>query len=290
MKFRRRFILEQTNGDVESGRPRAAPVSKSTFSQDGSLTPTLKSVGTSLLLHASVAAALYAIPTSTNQRFSQSGQIQVVSIQARQERPSSAAPTFSASPVRPLASELDSAVDRMRKPEAIDRTKLPDAVSERQRHDLVKLQPPAVPELPIARQRLLQRRPPDEITPDVKPLDPPRRQASPRRMATTPPTAAMIPIEQFVGLEKDSSADLTENRPPAYPQEGVRRQLEGVVLLELKITAKGEVESVTVIKSSGHPILDDAAVHAVATWRGQPARRWGRPIESIERLPIRFRL
>lgn len=224
------------------------------------------------------------------QRFSQKGQTQVISIEAAQERPSSTSSTFFEVQEQPLASELDSPFDRMVRTESILPRKLTDSLSEPQRGDAPELQSPAtVPELPVDQQVMLKRRQADEFTPEVTVVDAPPRPKKPRPVAEAP-TSTAIPIEQFVGLEKESTADLSNNRPPAYPLEAVRRRLEGVVLLQLKITKTGKVEDVNLIKSSGHQILDEAAVNAVATWQGQPAKRWGRPVESIERLPIRFRL
>jgi protein TonB len=254
------------------------------------LTPTLKSHAISLLLHAWLVAALYMIPASTIQRFSQTGQAHVVSIEATQGQPSPTSAIYLKPQLRPLANELDSPADRMVKTESIDPRKLTDAISEPQRSDAPELSLPAsVPELPVDLQVMIKRRQPDETTPEVTILETPPRPRM-KRPVVEAPAAAAIPIEQFVGLEKESTADLSDNRPPVYPLEAVRRRLEGVVLLQLKITDKGKVESVKLIKSSGHPILDDAAIDAVASWQGQPAKRWGRPVESIERLPVRFRL
>ena len=91
-------------------------------------------------------------------------------------------------------------------------------------------------------------------------------------------------------MEAESAADLSDNQPPEYPVEAVRRRLEGVVLLELHVAVSGTIDQVEVLESSGHAILDRAAVEAVVTWRGTPAKRWGRAVATIERLPIRFRL
>lgn len=258
--------------------------------EDASLTPALKSYGISLLLHASLVAALYVIPTSTTQRFSQTGQTQVISIEATQGQPSATSAIYLVPAVLPLADKLDSPIDRMVKTESIDPRKLTDSMSEPQRSDAPEVSlPTSVPELPVDQQVMMKRRQPDEFPPEVTIVDTPPRPKMQRPVVESP-TAAAIPIEQFVGLEKESTADLSNNRPPVYPLEAVRRRLEGVVLLQLRISEMGKVENVELIKSSGHQILDDAAINAVATWQGQPAKRWGRSVESIERLPIRFRL
>ncbi len=61
-------------------------------------------------------------------------------------------------------------------------------------------------------------------------------------------------------------------------------------MLRIKINSTGKVANVAVVRSSGYPILDQAAIAAVRAWRGQPALRGGRLVEVIETLPVCFRL
>ena len=95
-------------------------------------------------------------------------------------------------------------------------------------------------------------------------------------------------FEQRAGYEK--APDLSENAPPDYPPEAISRGLQGVVWLRLFIDDEGDVRVVKLLKSSGHGLLDNAAIHAVKTWSGTPAERGGRPVDTLEVLPIRFRL
>lgn len=80
------------------------------------------------------------------------------------------------------------------------------------------------------------------------------------------------------------------NRPPSYPATARRNGWEGKVMLRLTITASGTVSLVEVVQSSGHPMLDAEAVATVRTWRGVPATLNGQPVETVELLPVRFRL
>jgi TonB family protein len=70
---------------------------------------------------------------------------------------------------------------------------------------------------------------------------------------------------------------------PAYPTEARQLHETGTVLLKVAIGKNGNVERVQVLQSSGHPILDDAAVRAVRLWKAQPkyAGRTGT-------FPVRF--
>lgn len=57
------------------------------------------------------------------------------------------------------------------------------------------------------------------------------------------------------------------DRPPTYPPLARRRGWEGTVLLGIDCDADGAVQSVRVLRSSGHAVLDEAAAAAVRQWR-----------------------
>ena len=75
-----------------------------------------------------------------------------------------------------------------------------------------------------------------------------------------------------------------------YPAQAVADRLQGTVLLRFRITPEGRVAQLELLSSSGHPILDAAAVRAVRAWRFIPARRAGLPVATTVRLPVRFEL
>jgi periplasmic protein TonB len=81
-----------------------------------------------------------------------------------------------------------------------------------------------------------------------------------------------------------------KNPEPVYPELARRRRQEGLVLLAVKITAQGRAASVEIKKSSGFPLLDNAAVEAVRDWEFQPARIGSLALESEIEVPVRFEL
>jgi TonB family protein len=87
------------------------------------------------------------------------------------------------------------------------------------------------------------------------------------------PAGAPLKIEPFFYAPK-----------PDYPYEARKNHFEGAGLFELHIRPDGRVESVKVIKSIGHSILDQAAIEAFRRWTVRP--------HSIEvvRLPIEYML
>ncbi len=69
-----------------------------------------------------------------------------------------------------------------------------------------------------------------------------------------------------------------------YPPEAVERGIEGEVLLLLVLDAGSRISSAEIARSSGHAILDQAALNAARAINALP----GNPRQTL--LPVRFRL
>lgn len=80
------------------------------------------------------------------------------------------------------------------------------------------------------------------------------------------------------------------NPPPAYPAAARRAKQEGRVLLAVVVSAQGRALSVALKQSSGFPLLDEAALAGVKSWRFKPARLAGIAVETAVDVPIRFQL
>ncbi len=81
-----------------------------------------------------------------------------------------------------------------------------------------------------------------------------------------------------------------KNPPPVYPRKARRRGVEGVVLLEVFVDVSGWVADLRVLSSSGHRVLDKAALKSVKKWCFIAARRGDEPVEMWVRVPVRFEL
>lgn len=77
---------------------------------------------------------------------------------------------------------------------------------------------------------------------------------------------------------------------PDYPPAARRRQLEGRVVLRVEVLADGECGQVEILQSSGHDILDQAAVETVKTWHFRPGRKDGVAVKSWLKQPFDFHL
>lgn len=101
-------------------------------------------------------------------------------------------------------------------------------------------------------------------------------------------TSVGAATSDYVG--PSASADYLKNPHPKYPKMSLRRKEAGTVLLALTVTADGRAKDVRVLKTSGYPRLDKAALEAVKDWRFIPAKRLGRPVDVDYELPIHFKL
>jgi protein TonB len=60
-------------------------------------------------------------------------------------------------------------------------------------------------------------------------------------------------------------------------------------MLLVAVDASGHVTGTSIRQSSGHPVLDRAALQAVQNWRFEPARREGLAVAAQVEVPVRFR-
>jgi protein TonB len=145
------------------------------------------------------------------------------------------------------------------------------------------------------------------ILPKPKPAPPPiaaaaAREPSPRTTAAHQPEG-VAPVQE-ARLEPSAPASLPpptvtvvppspiggSMAKPAYPPEAMRRRLQGTVLLHIDVAASGVPTAAVVVRSSGYPLLDDAAVAGVLKWRFNPASRGGQAVASAIDHAVEFRL
>ncbi|TFW24713.1 M56 family peptidase [Massilia arenosa] len=80
--------------------------------------------------------------------------------------------------------------------------------------------------------------------------------------------------------DRQAVVDFASCSKPNYPHESLAKLETGTVTLAFDITVTGDVGSATVKKSSGHPLLDEAARSAIALCKFKPALKRGRAIAS----------
>ncbi|MEO1767251.1 energy transducer TonB [Thiobacter aerophilum] len=113
---------------------------------------------------------------------------------------------------------------------------------------------------------------------------------APTSLPGGPAAAQEVAAVEPVVTPPDLRAAYLANPRPPYPLAARRLGLEGQVVLRAEILPDGRCGELVVAQSSGHALLDEAALAAVKRWRFLPARRGEAPIAAWVEIPIRFRL
>jgi periplasmic protein TonB len=98
-----------------------------------------------------------------------------------------------------------------------------------------------------------------------------------------PPTPSVVrlPSKMVEGM-------LLEKRLPNYPQIAISTHIQGTVVLQATISRTGTIENLRVV--DGPPMLRQAALDAVSTWRYRPYMLNGKPIEVETTVNVQFKL
>ena len=127
---------------------------------------------------------------------------------------------------------------------------------------------------------------PRQVEVDEPPPAPVRSAPSPAPVRAAPPA----PVAEKVTPPRGGAGYL-HNPAPDYPEMAEEEGWEGRVVLKVHVLANGRPDSVSVQKSSGHDILDQAAVRTVkGSWRFAPAMRGDTPTDGWVAVPIVFNL
>ena len=118
-----------------------------------------------------------------------------------------------------------------------------------------------------------------------------------------PPTPFQAPSPDKLASQKAASPAETEpltaprfnaaylhNPTPVYPAAARRTGYEGTVVIRARIQIDGSADRVEIKKSSGHGVLDQAALEAVRKWRFIPARRGNEAVVEWVEIPWQFKL
>lgn len=133
--------------------------------------------------------------------------------------------------------------------------------------------------------------PPPEPSRVQTPERPQKVTETPPKPSVTPspaaqPVAAVAPRQARV----EAPPRPRRNISPDYPKGARLRGEQGDVTLEICVSARGTVEGVSVVVSSGFHELDAAAEKAVLAARFAPAKSEGRAVAATVRLTLAFRL
>jgi protein TonB len=105
-----------------------------------------------------------------------------------------------------------------------------------------------------------------------------------------PPAQEPAPVKPAPVIAAHEGANYLKNPRPAYPELALRREWQGEVLLRVRVSPDGRAVGITVERSSGRDVLDEAAQEAVRGWSFVPSRQGGVAIAGWVTVPIVFRL
>lgn len=126
--------------------------------------------------------------------------------------------------------------------------------------------------------------PPEAVTPST-PVIAAESRASPPDIARTQPAPVTAPA-----VQPRVDPSYLHHPEPAYPLVALRRGETGTVYVLVRVTPDGRAASVTMNKSSGSSVLDEAATRAVRGWRFSPARQGTQAVEGEVIVPVVFKL
>lgn len=75
---------------------------------------------------------------------------------------------------------------------------------------------------------------------------------------------------------------------PKYPEMAKKAGIQGIVVVQVLIDTKGNVEDVRIFKS--HPMFDEAAIAAAKQFKFTPAKQRDRLVKVWMSIPFHFRL
>jgi protein TonB len=179
--------------------------------------------------------------------------------------------------------------------------------SSEERPEALDFRPPAAAALsrevePLETPELL---PPEDPTPRLPDPDRPQVVVSAEPLPEDPIPAEALTMRVFMPAREAAPVEAVDAPPAAaaetfsapqpaqpiridYPSAARRRGSEGVVEVEITVDATGAVSTLRVAVSSGHPMLDEAALKGLSTIRFTPALRNGVAVPHTFRQPVRF--
>ena len=153
---------------------------------------------------------------------------------------------------------------------------------------------PRVEEVPVVKEIIPQ--------PQVKPVEPPVAKVEKKGEVNTQPAVekgdgssaragkSETTVSSTGGAVTRAKPDYLSNPAPSYPYEARRKKWEGTVIVRAWVSKTGQPLKLEIQRSSGHEVLDEAALKTVKKWSFHPAKLGDIPMESSVVIPIRFEL
>jgi protein TonB len=120
---------------------------------------------------------------------------------------------------------------------------------------------------------------------------PPKPAAAVVKPKPAPPkVASPAPVRPDAPAFVEARPTATANRPPHYPDLARRNGWQGLCMVRVTVNENGRPGAVSLARSSGYGILDQAALTAVRRWKFTPRMVRGVPAASTVEVPVNFSL
>jgi protein TonB len=97
------------------------------------------------------------------------------------------------------------------------------------------------------------------------------------------PPAKIIRVSEGV-----SQARIKTKVAPTYPDEALKKRIQGKVIFVVRVDKQGNVSAIRVV--AGRPELVDSAMDAVRQWKYEPIALNGEIIEMETQVTVEFKL
>ena len=131
---------------------------------------------------------------------------------------------------------------------------------------------------------------PEEVRPILEKVEAKERKETEETPRPPAPAAPAVAAAAPRRARVDAPPRPRRAIKPDYPNGARQRGEQGDVVLEIGVTAEGTVDDVVIVSSCGFRELDEAAVRAVKTARFTPAKRDRKPVASVARITLTFKL
>jgi periplasmic protein TonB len=169
--------------------------------------------------------------------------------------------------------------------------------------DVAAISPPPVSRQPIPPPSLAAVAPgpvtPLPATPSAPVVPEPQPAITTHAGSVTSPVKADLPTVNvpllvdntyYTAKEVDVHPRALRAIVPVYPQAAADKNIEGWVLLKIRLDDTGKVEEVKVGDASPPGVFDQAAVDAFTKAGFMPAQKSGRPVKSLVEIKVWFNL
>ncbi len=111
----------------------------------------------------------------------------------------------------------------------------------------------------------------------------------PQEITSTPSVSAAKELPPMDDVMVDTQPGLVKNAAPTYPEEAMKKGLEGTVFVKIWIDPEGKIRDAVIAKSDAE-IFNQASLDAAKKFLFTPALKDGKPVSVWVVVPFKYKL